>query len=119
MFIPKLMPPDGAQQILKGGNFSFAESFSSAFLDAKMDIATLSAHYAAQLEKAGWTRTGEGQDGPLAWHTWTFQDEGNEPGQGLFFLLKVPGAEHQHFMYVQAKSSNADEIPWFTPVTHG
>lgn len=48
-------------------------------LDAPMDLAELAAHYATQLERAGWTRNTEEQSGPIVLNTWTFRDEDDQP----------------------------------------
>lgn len=101
--IPPLAPPAGAQQMGGGGGSSANDSYySSATLEADDDLAALAAHYAAQLEQAGWTRTDAGQSGPLAWHSWAFHDEDGEPWRGFFFILKTPGTEHEHFLYIRA-----------------
>ena len=49
-----------------------------------MDLSLLVAHYARQLEQAGWQRTGEGSSEPMGWHTWEFRDEENERWLGCF-----------------------------------
>ncbi|HEX6107899.1 MAG TPA: hypothetical protein VFZ02_00705 [Ktedonobacteraceae bacterium] len=108
--IPSLVPPPGAHQLPGGGGSSSSDSYySTATLETDIDLATLSAHYATQLEKAGWVRSSEGLNGPFAWHTWMFQDEENEPWRGLFFVLKTPGLEREHLLNVRVDWANKGE----------
>jgi hypothetical protein len=114
--IPPLTPPAGTQQRGGGGGGGGDSWYSTATLEADGDLATLAAHYADQLEKAGWTRTDGGQSGPGAWHTWTFQDEDQEPWQGMFFMLKTPGREREYFLYIKIDLANKRNPGggWFT-----
>lgn len=36
----------------------------------------------------------------------TFQDEDGEPWRGLFFILKMPETEGDHFLYLKADWTN-------------
>lgn len=100
--IPPLLPPAGAKQYGGGGSGGGVGSWhTTASLETDLDLATLLAHYSQQLEKGGWSRTGEGFSGPLAWTTWTFQDEDKENWSGLFFILKMPGKEREHALEVR------------------
>jgi len=49
-----------------------------------MVLSLVVAHYARQLEQAGWQRTGEGSSEPMGWHTWEFHDKENERWLGVF-----------------------------------
>lgn len=100
--IPVLIPPSGAKQFGGGGSGGGVGSWhTTATLETDLDLATLLTHYSQQLEKGGWTRTGEGFSSPLAWTTWTFQDEDKENWSGLFFILKMPGKEREHALEVR------------------
>ncbi len=107
--IPPLKPPTGAQQMGGGGGSSQDRADTSATLETAtaLPILELAAHYAVQLEKAGWTRTDDGHSGPLAWHAWRFQDDENEPWQGLFFVMKLLGTERRYFLYIEIHMSDA------------
>jgi hypothetical protein len=105
-FLPPLLAPAGATQMGGGGGGGGESYYSSATLETTADLTTLIAHYAGQLEQAGWTRTDEGQSGPLAWHAWTFQDEDGEPWRAVFFMLKMPGTEDQYSLYMRADWAN-------------
>lgn len=105
-FLPPLQPPTGAAQMGGGGGGGSDSYYSSATLETTADLTTLTTHYSSQLEQAGWTRTDAGQSGPVAWHTWTFQDEDGEPWRALFFMLKVPETEGQYFLYIKTDWAN-------------
>jgi hypothetical protein len=110
--IPALMPPPRCQQQGGGAGGGGTSWHSDATLRTGLDLASLAAHYGSQLEKAGWTRTGAGQDGPVAWSTWTFHDADAEPWHGLFFILKRPDAERDHFLSVHV-DADTDAGPQF------
>lgn len=105
-FLPPLQPPTGAAQMGGGGGGGSDSYYSSATLETDADLTELIPHYAGQLEQAGWTRTDGGQSGPVGWHSWTFQDEDGEPWRALFFILKLPETEGQHFLYLKADWAN-------------
>ncbi|HEY7124317.1 MAG TPA: hypothetical protein VH540_10235 [Ktedonobacterales bacterium] len=107
--LPWIEAPAGARQMGGGGSGGEDSYFTQATLETDSDLSSLAAHYAVQLEKAGWTRTGEGQSGPLAWHTWTLQDEDQEPWEGLFSIIKTPGKERRHMLYLYIEWANKPE----------
>lgn len=87
-----LAPPFDARQL--GGNPSGASwendgAYSYAALETGLDLAELTAHYAAQLEEAGWTRADRGQSGPQAWSTWTLRDQKDRSWTGAFTTLRL------------------------------
>jgi hypothetical protein len=86
--LPTLEAPPGARQKSYGDGFSSEYAYTSALLQTDADLLTLALHYRRQLEQAGWTRTGEGQSGPLVWQTWSFQDEAHQPWNGQFFFAQ-------------------------------
>ena len=99
--LPSLKPPQGGHQQVSGGGGSDSESAAtSATLNMESDITLplLAAHYAQQLEQAGWQKTDEGSSGPTAWHSWEFRDKENERWLGVFTMLQVPGMEWRYFM---------------------
>ena len=114
--IPALEPPKGAKQQAGGGGGGGDNWYSTATLDAEMPLDALAAHYAAQLLKGGWTQTDSGSSGPLAWSTWTFQIEDNEPWNGFFFILKRPGKERQHVLEVRVDWDRKEQprSGWFS-----
>lgn len=104
-FLPKLVPPEGAQQTVRGMSLNINEASSSASVQTDSGMEMLVRHYTAQLEKGGWKRTNEGVSGPLAWNSWSFEDEEHEQWQGLFFLVKRQDVENQYFLLVRADST--------------
>ena len=99
--IPPLFPPPGARQTGGGGGGGGDSWHSSAALETDADLPTLAVHYNGELARGGWTLSGEGLAGPLAWSTWTFQDEEKEPWRGLFFILDVPGKDQAYVLEVR------------------
>lgn len=114
--IPPLAPPQGARQQGGGGGGGGDSWHSNATLDSEMQLDALAAHYAAQLQKGGWTQTDAGIAGPLAWSTWTLQDEDKEPFHGSLFILKRPGKERQHVLEVRVDWDKKEEKRggWFS-----
>ena len=72
-----------------------------------LEIAAIAAHYTRQLEAVGWTRHAEGQDGPLAWSTWTFQDDDGQNWQGWFFALRTSDQPGKYMLQVHAQWTDA------------
>lgn len=119
--IPPLQPPEGAKQQSEGGGGGGDSWHSNATLNTEMPLDALTAHYAAQLLKGGWTQTDAGIAGPLAWSTWRFQDEDNEPWNGLLFILKRPGKERQHVLEIRINWDKKEEKRggWFSVTSLG
>jgi len=69
--------------------------------------------------KGGWKMNGVGQDGPLAWSTWVFKDEENEPWHGLFFILKTPGKDEQYILEARVEWDRKDEGGQMKRLTQG
>lgn len=67
-----------------GGDTSFA-SYTTLVTDQPVD--KLRAGYDAQLERAGWTRTAQGADGPVAWSSWRFNDDKGKPQTGVLLVM--------------------------------
>lgn len=67
--IPQLAPPPGAEQWPGAGGGGGDSWLTTARLTTDLELPAIVAHYAAQLEQAGWARTGEDQSGPQAWST--------------------------------------------------
>ena len=81
-----------------GSNSESASTAATLELESDMDLSLLVAHYARQLEQAGWQRTGEGSSEPMGWHTWEFHDKENERWLGVFSLLEIPGMERTYYL---------------------
>ena len=97
--IPRLRPPPGTRQFPGGGGGGPDEAHSDATLNADLEVSAVGEHYAGELGKAGWSRTGEGYSGPQAWSTWTFTDERDQSWKGVFTALKLPDS-HRYFLQI-------------------
>lgn len=104
--IPMLLPPTGSHQQGGGGGGGSDRVYSSATLESDLDLPTIMAHYVEQLTAADWTTVAQGIDGPMAWSTWTWQDQEGEPWQGLFFVMQW-GAANNYFMEIHLRSADA------------
>ena len=100
--IPPLSPPPGAQQRGGGGGSGSDEVHTTATLKTNLTLDIVAKHYADQLVQGGWTQTGAGADGPMAWYTWRFTTEDQEPWRGLFFVLKTPDKPDDYYLHIRA-----------------
>ena len=105
--IPALFPPEGVAQISGGGGSGSGSEENYAHLRTGMSPAALVGHYSAQLEEAGWSRLGSGEEGPTAWSGWTFEDAGEE-WVGIFVAMSPPGTSEVCFVQVSASAMPED-----------
>ena len=105
--IPALFPPEGVVQISGGGGSSSSSEENSAHLRTGMSPAALVGHYSTQLEEAGWSRAGGGEEGPTAWSGWTFEDDG-EGWVGTLVAMSPPGPSEVRFVQVSASAVPED-----------
>jgi hypothetical protein len=99
--IPFLEDPPGAQQITTGFGSSTDGFSAEVTLRTDLDAAVLEAHYAAQLEGAGWIRSDGAPARPLVWSAWTFQDEGGRDWQGLLLAMEMAEVPDRGFVYLR------------------
>jgi hypothetical protein len=105
--LPILRPPGGATQLGGGGSSGGNGSYhSNADLRTDLGVEAVGDHYNAQLEAAGWTRTGSGSAGPLAWSAWDFKHE-DEDWHGLFMALAHPWAEGEYKVLLETEAEGA------------
>ena len=106
--IPPLTAPSGSHEI-DGGSSSYGGDAESATAGIRTDLLPedLAAHYAAQLEVAGWARVGKGSDGPLAWSSWEVPGEDGEAWKGVFFAMRFPGSGGSYELQVSARLADA------------
>ncbi len=100
--LPALFPPEGVAQIGGGGGGGSDSEENRAHLRTGMSPAEIVEHYSAQLEEAGWSRAGGGEEGPTAWSGWTFEDEAGEGWVGTFVAMSPPGESGVRFVQVSA-----------------
>ena len=105
--IPALFPLEGVVQISGGGGSSSSSEENRAHLRTGMSPATLVGHYSAQLEEAGWSRAGGGEEGPTAWGGWTFEEDG-EGWVGTLVAMSPPGPSEVRFVQVSASAVPED-----------
>jgi hypothetical protein len=106
--LPALFPPEGVAQLSGGGGRSGSSSEETyAHLRTDMSPAALVEHYSAQLEEAGWSRVGGGEEGPTAWSGWTFEDE-DEGWVGTFVAMRPSGPSEVCFVQVSASAVPED-----------
>ena len=108
---PTLTPPSGARQIAGGGGGGSDQAYTSANLEAELDLAAVADHYTRQLIDAGWTRDDAQGNGPVVWSAWTFRDEDSQGWRGLLFILREPGAPDHYFLYMRATLADEDAPP--------
>jgi hypothetical protein len=117
--MPALLAPVGAEQRSEGGGGGDEQAYSSATVQTDLDLPALGAHYARQLERAGWTRTGEGADGPTAWSTWSFADDEGRPWRAVFVALRLPDIAGRPFLVLHAESVGASGLGGFASTSFG
>ncbi len=101
--IPNLAPPPGSYQSPGGGGGGMDDVHSEATLETHLDPAAVGAHYAAQLEGAGWSRLDEGHGGPQAWSTWSFTVEDEQRWEGVFTALRLHEPDPRYLLQVHAR----------------
>ena len=83
-----------------------SRAYSYVALQSDLDLPAITAHYATQLEEAGWNRSGEGADGPQAWTTWGFRDNKGHPWTAALTALSLPASPRRYLLNLRA-----DRIP--------
>jgi hypothetical protein len=101
--LPPIAPPPHARQFQEGGGGGDDHVTTSARVESDLDVSALATHYIAQLERGGWQRTESGENGPVAWSTWTFESEEKEPWRALFVILKRPDVAQHYWVDLLAE----------------
>jgi hypothetical protein len=98
-----LHPPRGAERLSGGGGGPMEPdgAYSYAVIRTEVGLEELAAHYAAQLQEAGWSRTGGGGSGPQVWNTWTFEHE-QDHWSGTFSVLRLGGEGDRYSLQIHA-----------------
>ena len=92
-------------QISGGGVGGSGSEANYAHLRIGVSPAALAGHYSAQLEEAGWSRVGGGEEGPTAWSGWTFEEAG-EGWVGIFVAMSASGPKlgaSAESLYIEAR----------------
>lgn len=90
-----------------GHSWEHDGAYSFAALESDLDLPSITAHYADQLESAGWSRTGEGRDGPQAWNTWAFRDNEGSPWEAALTVLRLPRTPSRYLLNLRADRTPA------------
>ncbi len=101
--LPVIMPPPRSRQFQEGGSGGGDRVIANARVETDLDLAALAAHYTAQLERGGWLRTDGGESDPVAWSTWTFEDEEKEPWRAFFVILRRPDVPRRYWAQIIAE----------------
>jgi hypothetical protein len=104
--LPPLAPPPGSQQFQGGGGGGGGgDDYVTTYtrVETDLDLAALAAHYTAQLAQGGWRRTGGGEDDPVAWSTWNFEDDAREPWRALVVIMRQPDVPRRYWAHILAE----------------
>ena len=102
--LPALTAPADVQIQMNGGGGGPNRFTSDATALTAQSVSALEAHFAQQLQAAGWTRVAGNTTGPVAWSTWTAP--GNGGYQGFLYALDAPGQNRKE-LHVQVASASA------------
>ena len=97
--MPALVPPPGVQHWNAGATGGSKRIQLGGQVQTDLDLASVAAGYAQQLEQRGWQQQDAGVSGPVAWSRWSFGDRDVEPWRGLFVLFER--AEGRGWYWVQ------------------
>jgi len=105
-----LAPPFGSEHSggeFGGSNWEHDGGYSFAALESDLDLPSVRAHYAGQLDAAGWSRTGEGEDGPQTWISWTFRDNQDRAWEAALTVLHLPATPRRYLLNLRADRTPA------------
>jgi hypothetical protein len=101
--IPPLWPPANADLLVpRYGSSGSENGESAAMLVTELDVGAIAAHYAGQLQQAGWALHSESQIGPVRCSNWFFHNEAGHSCQGLFVVQQRVEHPEYYFLYVRA-----------------
>jgi hypothetical protein len=101
--IPALRQPAGVQVMTpRGGGGGSGYWTSEAAVETPKAVSELEAHFASQLEKAGWKKKAGGAGGPIAWSSWVVPGKGE--WYGYLFVVEAPG-ENRRTLWVRIEST--------------
>lgn len=102
--LPALTAPADVQIQMNGSGGGPNRFTSDATALTAQSASALEAHFAQQLQAAGWTRVAGNATGPLAWSTWTVPGDGGY--EGFLYALDAPGQNRKE-LHVQVESATA------------
>lgn len=105
--LPAIKPPPHTNQQMRGSNSGPDHVDSRATLETDLDVPAVGAHYRTQLERAGWQLSGSGESGPVAWSTWTFNDDEGQPWAATFAAVRQANAPRRYDLWIGANYAGA------------
>jgi hypothetical protein len=100
--IPALRQSAGVRVVTASGGGGSGHWTSEAAVETAKAVSELEAHFASQLEKAGWKKRDGGATGPLAWSSWALPGKGE--WYGYLFVVEAPG-ENRRSLWVRIEST--------------
>nr|MDJ0635749.1 hypothetical protein [Xenococcaceae cyanobacterium MO_188.B29] len=101
--IPNLFEPPNSYQKYRASGLNNDYCYSLAILKTDLDLSAVADHYIRQLEQV-WQLDDRGQTSPVAWSTWTFEDQDeDEEIRTTYFLTQTQGstsAYPTHYAYL-------------------
>lgn len=102
--LPALEAPEGSNQIGGGSGSGSNIVYADATLETSNTLSMLAAHYKTELEQAECMLTGQGQDGPIAWTTWTLQEDAQQ-WHGVLVIMQIFAQEYSLTMRMHSSNS--------------
>jgi hypothetical protein len=115
--LPRLFAPAGSQLQTTGGAMGSDYATSEATAESDWSAGQLEAHFAAQLEQAGWEKVASGDAGVVAFSSWSLP---HEPDWfGMLTIAQTP-VENRYALTVRVEtpSSGPGSVPSFSSRTH-
>ena len=100
--IPYLFPRRVRSKTLGSQAAAIVRSTAQRCSPRRSGLEAVTAHYADQLRRTGWTQTDQGASVPIAWQTWQFTSEEQQPWSGLFLTLHTPEQPSNYFLFLRA-----------------
>lgn len=110
--LPPLHAPTGVNVQIQGMGGGPNRWSSEASAETGRSAAELEAHFAPQLQAAGWVRQAGQAQAPLAWSTWRVPGEGD--WHGFLFVLESAGQDRRS-LHVHVESATASFQPYPAP----
>jgi hypothetical protein len=104
--LPPLRPPSGVAMRGLSGSGGNGRWTSETTLETDRPVPELETHFAAQLSRAGWARTGGGADEVVGWSAW--QLPGAEGWRGILLVVAAFGPT-ESFVSVRVERTQSDE----------
>jgi hypothetical protein len=99
--LPRLSPPLDSEVVSGGASGQGNQSLqSSALISTSEPFESLTAHYTAQMKKAGWTQRVDSSKPMGELSLWFKKDRKRQTWQAVFMLIPIQGASQQYAAYL-------------------